>query len=395
MKRSFHVSRFFVVMLIFSMVGCAPRTQGQNTPIPSPIFIISPALSPTLEIVFQDTPSPIVLPSLIASDIPTLSPIPPSTSTLCSTPAGWVVYLVQPGDNLFRVALRYNMSAIELQSANCLSSDTIFVGQTLYVPYFIPPTFPPAPIPPTATQRVLPDPDLLDRISMDLGSEPRTPHCPDPAQELLPDIKLSERVKDFFELCIYGFPLGQTIDVKLSPRQDPNFIVSKNRDVVDQYTFPDGNRTTIVKIFLWAPVGLAPDWTVSVSSPGVPTLQRDITFGPFGVKATNIVPDVKIDPFKFQWCDSYSYKRGDAMIVTGTNFDHNVYVSVGLYLETGGELPLIHGQTALTDDSGNFESPYTIQPSDPSGKIWVISITNSPIDRYRKADQDVQCFHID
>jgi len=229
---------------------------------------------------------------------------------------------------------------------------------------------------------------------MDLGGEPSLPHCPAPSQGLLSHITLSNRVKDFFELCIYGFPLGQAITVKLNPQQDKNFVVSEEYIVKDEYTFEDGNKTTIVKIFLWAPVGLASDWTVSVSSAGVNDLKADITFAPFVVRATNIVPDVKINPFVFQWCDSYSYKLGDVMFVKGTNFAPNIYVSVGLYQETGGRLPLIRGQTARTNDAGDFATPFTILPSDPSGKIWVISTTDSTIDLYRRADQDVKCFQI-
>jgi len=44
-------------------------------------------------------------------------------------------YTVQPGDNLFRIALRYNMSHIYLAQYNGISDpSTIYVGQVLRIP---------------------------------------------------------------------------------------------------------------------------------------------------------------------------------------------------------------------------------------------------------------------
>ncbi len=51
-------------------------------------------------------------------------------------PAGGViVHRVQPGDNLFRIALRYNMSYLYLASYNGISNPhTIYVGQEIRIP---------------------------------------------------------------------------------------------------------------------------------------------------------------------------------------------------------------------------------------------------------------------
>ncbi|MGH2592127.1 MAG: LysM peptidoglycan-binding domain-containing protein [Anaerolineae bacterium] len=43
-------------------------------------------------------------------------------------------HIVQPGENLFRIGLRYGVSAAQLQAANQLSSINIFVGQQLRIP---------------------------------------------------------------------------------------------------------------------------------------------------------------------------------------------------------------------------------------------------------------------
>lgn len=62
-------------------------------------------------------------------------PLPPSATTVaCGAPAGWVNYLVQPGDTLFRISLLYRVSVNDLKRANCLVSDTIKSGTLLKVP---------------------------------------------------------------------------------------------------------------------------------------------------------------------------------------------------------------------------------------------------------------------
>jgi LysM repeat protein len=62
----------------------------------------------------------------------TSTPLP--TSTTCGPPAGWILYTVQPFDNLFRLALKTNTSVYALEAANCLNSDNIIVGQKIYLP---------------------------------------------------------------------------------------------------------------------------------------------------------------------------------------------------------------------------------------------------------------------
>ena len=65
--------------------------------------------------------------------------LPPlqETATIisCGAPSHWVIYVVQPGDTLFSIARRVNISVYQLKYANCLTSDYIRSGQQLYVPY--------------------------------------------------------------------------------------------------------------------------------------------------------------------------------------------------------------------------------------------------------------------
>lgn len=63
-------------------------------------------------------------------------PGPTAVVVQCSPPAGWVKrHVVQPGENLYRIALSYGITYPQLQTGNCMgSSTTIFVGQVLWVP---------------------------------------------------------------------------------------------------------------------------------------------------------------------------------------------------------------------------------------------------------------------
>jgi LysM repeat protein len=78
-------------------------------------------------------------------------PVPTVTVIPCGPPLGYVKrYVVQPGDNLFRIALSYGITYTQLQRANCMgSSTTIYVGQILWVPNI--PTRTPKPVTPTDT----------------------------------------------------------------------------------------------------------------------------------------------------------------------------------------------------------------------------------------------------
>jgi len=66
--------------------------------------------------------------------VPPLSPTAPPP-VVCGPPMGWVIYIVQSGDTLYRLSLAYGVTVAQLQVANCLGSSTLLhVGQRLYVP---------------------------------------------------------------------------------------------------------------------------------------------------------------------------------------------------------------------------------------------------------------------
>lgn len=61
-------------------------------------------------------------------------PAPTPTRIPCGAPGGWVIYVVQPGDTLYRIATLYRTTVAELMAANCLRNTMIYSGQQLYVP---------------------------------------------------------------------------------------------------------------------------------------------------------------------------------------------------------------------------------------------------------------------
>lgn len=46
------------------------------------------------------------------------------------------VYVVQPGDTLYQVPKRFNVSVTSIKTVNGLTSDLLFVGQVLKLPYY-------------------------------------------------------------------------------------------------------------------------------------------------------------------------------------------------------------------------------------------------------------------
>jgi LysM repeat protein len=81
----------------------------------------------------MNCPRWIVICGLVAAVLLTATPVgaapsglPPVQETL--------VHVVQPGQNLFRIALRYGTTVTAIVDANGLSSHTIYVGQQLVIP---------------------------------------------------------------------------------------------------------------------------------------------------------------------------------------------------------------------------------------------------------------------
>jgi len=61
--------------------------------------------------------------------------IPSTGAQTSTTSAGETTYVVQPGENLFRIALRYNMGYLYLAQYNGITNpSSIYAGQVLRIP---------------------------------------------------------------------------------------------------------------------------------------------------------------------------------------------------------------------------------------------------------------------
>ena len=83
------------------------------------------------------TPTSAVLAAAAAT-----SASPAATATACVHPPNWVPYTIQASDFLIMLAERSNISLKELQRANCIITEKIYLGFTIYLP--------PTPTPPKA-----------------------------------------------------------------------------------------------------------------------------------------------------------------------------------------------------------------------------------------------------
>ncbi len=118
----------------------APNTGGPGTvPTSPPVVLTSPPVVVTSPpVVVTSPPIVVTLPPVIITSPPlvitatqrpnvvTATPIPPSRPT---------TYTVQPGDNLYRISLRFGVSMVALAQANNITNyNFVFTGQVLTIP---------------------------------------------------------------------------------------------------------------------------------------------------------------------------------------------------------------------------------------------------------------------
>jgi LysM repeat protein len=140
-----------------------PTSLATATTQPSNDLVIETAteVAPATDVLASDIPvnSPSVTPQFITPDVP-IGPIsfdsPTPRALVPATPSGLITptalfsgsqpctYTIQPGDNLFRIALNHNTTLDELKAANPEVGDVIQPGQTLQIPNCVSSTATPA-----------------------------------------------------------------------------------------------------------------------------------------------------------------------------------------------------------------------------------------------------------
>jgi LysM repeat protein len=163
---------FIAILSIILVVGgislalaesAAPPAFETPTPIP-PTFGIFPTLF-TTPFAGTQTGTPTTTATLALA--PTQPPILP---TICTPPGGWIRILVGAGDTIYSLAQRYKTSEDALKNGNCLSSVELQAGSALYVPLV--PTVVVLPCSPPATwvkTHIVQPGDNLYRIALSYG----------------------------------------------------------------------------------------------------------------------------------------------------------------------------------------------------------------------------------
>jgi LysM repeat protein len=122
-----------------------PAAVQQDTPVTDTpeliIFLDTPAAMTDTPSVITATPPAAASTSISMSTITSAPGTPRPTATLaptkvtCGAPSGWVTYIVQPGDTLYRLSQFYGVTVAALQKANCMGTSTALkAGQKLLVP---------------------------------------------------------------------------------------------------------------------------------------------------------------------------------------------------------------------------------------------------------------------
>jgi len=152
-----------------SATGAATAQAGEEMPDVMATAAANATLAAQATGEDEATPLPTETPTEPAPT-PTASPIPEPTAvptesapTATPPPAAGGTHVVQPGENLFRIALRYGTTVEAIASANGIANPALInVGQTLTIPTGTQPS-PPSP---GATTYVVQSGDNLFRIAL-------------------------------------------------------------------------------------------------------------------------------------------------------------------------------------------------------------------------------------
>jgi LysM repeat protein len=115
---------------VTSVASPTPTSEGTPETTPSP-KATTPIPTTTPETARTATPTSTPIPTAIPTAVPTAVP----TAAPTTAPSAERTHVVQPGENLFRIALHYGMTYTGLAAANgIVNPDLIIVGQELTIP---------------------------------------------------------------------------------------------------------------------------------------------------------------------------------------------------------------------------------------------------------------------
>jgi LCP family protein required for cell wall assembly len=138
------VGLIVLVMVIIVDLVLNPATETSERPDRElTTFAAQPTTTPT------GTPVP----------VPTATPLAvPATPPHCTAPPDWGLYVIQRGDSLSSLAQQHNTDVGALMRVNCLETDLIYVGQSIYLPGLA--------SPPTAAATAVPTAQLIPTVDV-------------------------------------------------------------------------------------------------------------------------------------------------------------------------------------------------------------------------------------
>ena len=109
------------------------NTDAMESPLPTATEP-PPSATPEPEATEEPTVAPTATTAPVVQETTTTDTVEP-TQEVTEPAAAGTTYVVQPGDNLFRISLRYNVTVQAMAQANNITNPgLIYVGQTLTVP---------------------------------------------------------------------------------------------------------------------------------------------------------------------------------------------------------------------------------------------------------------------
>jgi LysM repeat protein len=108
--------------------------EGNMNATQAPTQTVPPTDAATLQTLTATPVAPTPFPTRTRTRTPSRTPSLTPTATICPIPAGWVYYVVKPGDTLDHIGASYQISSAELQQANCLVTTELVAGSGIYVP---------------------------------------------------------------------------------------------------------------------------------------------------------------------------------------------------------------------------------------------------------------------